>query len=117
VLYVLAIASIGAYGIVLAGWSSGSTYPLLGGLRSSAQMISYEIAMGLSFVAVFLYAGSDVDLQIVKAQTTAGSSCCCCASFVIYTTSRWSARPTARPSTCPRPRANSSAVSTPSTRR
>ena len=58
VLYVLAIASIGIYGIVLAGWSSGSTYPLLGGLRSSAQMISYEIAMGLSFVAVFLYAGS-----------------------------------------------------------
>ena len=58
VLYVLAIASIGIYGIVLGGWSSGSTYPLLGGLRSSAQMISYEIAMGLSFVAVFLYAGS-----------------------------------------------------------
>ena len=54
VLYVLAIASIGIYGIVLAGWSSGSTYSLLGGLRSSAQMISYEIAMGLSFVAVFL---------------------------------------------------------------
>ena len=58
VLYVLAIASIGIYGIVLAGWASGSIYPLLGGLRSSAQMISYEIAMGLSFVAVFLYAGS-----------------------------------------------------------
>ena len=46
VLYVLATASIGVYGIVLAGWSSGSTYPLLGGLRSSAQVISYEIAMG-----------------------------------------------------------------------
>ena len=58
VLYVLAIASIGIYGIVFAGWSSGSTYPLLGALRSSAQMISYEIAMGLAFVAVFLYAGS-----------------------------------------------------------
>ncbi len=50
VLYVLAIASIGVYGLVLAGWSSGSTYPLLGGLRSTAQVISYEIAMGLSFV-------------------------------------------------------------------
>ena len=48
VLYVLAIASVGVYGIVLAGWSSGSTYPLLGGLRSSAQVISYEVAMGLS---------------------------------------------------------------------
>ena len=47
VLYILAIASVGVYGIVLAGWSSGSTYPLLGGLRSSAQVISYEIAMGL----------------------------------------------------------------------
>ena len=68
VLYVLAIASIGIYGIVLAGWSSGSTYPLLGGLRSSAQMISYEIAMGLSFVAVFLYAGSMSTSQIVAAQ-------------------------------------------------
>lgn len=62
VLYVLAIASIGIYGIVLAGWSSGSTYALLGGLRSSAQMISYEIPMGLSFVAVFLYAGSILSL-------------------------------------------------------
>ena len=48
VLYVLAIASVGVYGIVLAGWSSGSTYPLLGGLRSSAQVISYEVAMGIS---------------------------------------------------------------------
>src|SRR5512139_3879487 len=58
VLFMLAIASIGIYGIVLAGWSSGSTYPLLGGLRSSAQMISYEVAMGLSLVAVFIYAGT-----------------------------------------------------------
>ena len=68
VLYVLAIASIGIYGIVLAGWSSGSTYPLLGGLRSTAQMISYEIAMGLSFVAVFLYASSMSTSEIVAAQ-------------------------------------------------
>jgi NADH:ubiquinone oxidoreductase subunit H len=68
VLYILAIASIGIYGIVLAGWASGSTYPLLGGLRSSAQMISYEIAMGLSFVAVFLYAGSMSTSEIVSAQ-------------------------------------------------
>ncbi|MGV7942581.1 NADH-quinone oxidoreductase subunit H, partial [Mycobacterium kansasii] len=58
VLYILAITSIGVYGIVLAGWSSGSTYPLLGGLRSTAQVISYEVAMGLSFAAVFLYAGT-----------------------------------------------------------
>ena len=58
VLFVLAMSSLGVYGIVLAGWSSGSTYPLLGGLRSAAQMISYEVAMGLSLVAVFLYSGS-----------------------------------------------------------
>jgi NADH-quinone oxidoreductase subunit H len=68
VLYILAIASIGIYGIVLAGWSSGSTYSLLGGLRSSAQMISYEISMGLSFVGVFLLAGSMSTSQIVAAQ-------------------------------------------------
>ena len=58
VLFVMAIASIGIYGIVLGGWASGSTYSLLGGLRSSAQMISYEVAMGLALVAVFVYSGS-----------------------------------------------------------
>jgi NADH-quinone oxidoreductase subunit H len=68
VLYVLAVASVGVYGLVLAGWSSGSTYPLLGGLRSSAQVISYEIAMGLSLVAVFLFAGTMSTSQIVAAQ-------------------------------------------------
>ncbi|TDT34446.1 NADH-quinone oxidoreductase subunit NuoH [Naumannella halotolerans] len=68
VLLILALASIGIYGIVLAGWSSGSTYSLLGGLRSSAQMISYEIAMGLSLVAVFLYAHSMSTANIVEAQ-------------------------------------------------
>ncbi|GGB28595.1 NADH-quinone oxidoreductase subunit H [Flexivirga endophytica] len=68
VLLVLAVAGVGVYGIVLAGWSSGSTYPLLGGLRSSAQVISYEIAMGLALVAVFLYAGSMSTSQIVLAQ-------------------------------------------------
>jgi len=68
VLYVLAIASVGVYGIVLAGWSSGSTYPLLGGLRSSAQVVSYEIAMGLSLVAVFIYSGSMSTSAIVQAQ-------------------------------------------------
>ena len=68
VLYVLAIASVGVYGIVLAGWSSGSTYPLLGGLRSIAQVISYEIAMGLSLVAVFIYSGSMSTSAIVQAQ-------------------------------------------------
>jgi NADH-quinone oxidoreductase subunit H len=68
VLYILAVTSIGVYGVVLAGWSSGSTYPLLGGLRSSAQVISYEIAMGLSLVAVFIYAGSMSTSVIVDSQ-------------------------------------------------
>src|ERR687886_1494626 len=68
VLYVLAVAAVGVYGIVLAGWSSGSTYPLLGALRSSAQVISYEIAMGLALISVFLYAGSMSTSAIVDAQ-------------------------------------------------
>jgi len=68
VLYILAATAIGAYGIMLAGWSSGSVYPLLGGLRSTAQVISYELAMGLSLVAVFIYAGSMSTSEIVAAQ-------------------------------------------------
>jgi len=70
VLVVLACSSMGIYGIVLGGWASGSTYPLLGGLRSSAQMISYEVAMGLSIVAVFMTAGTMSTSQIVEAQRT-----------------------------------------------
>ena len=69
VLLVLAVAGVGIYGVVLAGWSSGSTYPLMGGLRATAQMISYEIAMGLSLVAVFMHAGSMSTSQIVAAQS------------------------------------------------
>ncbi|MEU8329438.1 NADH-quinone oxidoreductase subunit NuoH [Micromonospora sp. NPDC048839] len=68
VLLLLACSSMGVYGIVLGGWASGSTYPLLGGLRSSAQMISYEVAMGLSIVAVFMTAGTMSTSGIVAAQ-------------------------------------------------
>ena len=84
VLFVMAVASIGIYGIVLGGWSSGSTYSLLGGLRSSAQMISYEVAMGLALVAVFLYAGSMSTSQIVEAQTDLWFGLILVPSFVIY---------------------------------
>jgi NADH-quinone oxidoreductase subunit H len=84
VIFVLAIASVGIYGIVLGGWSSGSTYSLLGGLRSSAQMISYEVAMGLSFVAVFLYAGSMSTSQIVEAQDKLWYGLILAPSFIVY---------------------------------
>jgi NADH-quinone oxidoreductase subunit H len=87
VLYILAIASIGVYGIVLAGWSSGSTYSLLGALRSSAQVISYEVAMGLSLVAVFLYAGSMSTSGIVGAQEHLWFGLILFPSFAIYTIS------------------------------
>ncbi len=68
ILFVLAMSSMGVYGIVLAGWSSGSTYPLLGALRSAAQLISYEVAMGLSIAGVFLYSGSLSTSDIVAKQ-------------------------------------------------
>ena len=68
VLWVLAMTSIGVYTVVLAGWSSGSNYPLLGGVRSSAQMISYEVAMGLSLVALLMFSGHLRTSEIVDAQ-------------------------------------------------
>ncbi len=87
VLYVLAITSIGVYGIVLAGWASGSTYPLLGGLRSSAQVVSYEIAMALCFAAVFLYAGTMSTSGIVAGQTHTWYVFLLLPSFAVYLTS------------------------------
>src|SRR6188472_4295400 len=67
-LWVLAMTSLTVYGVVLAGWASGSNYPLLGAVRSSAQMISYEIAQGLSLVGVFMTAGTLSVAGIVAAQ-------------------------------------------------
>jgi NADH-quinone oxidoreductase subunit H len=68
VLYLTAIASIAVYGIVIAGWSSNNKYALMGGLRSSAQMVSYEIALGLSMIGPIMLAGSMSLVDIVKAQ-------------------------------------------------
>src|SRR6188474_2276256 len=69
-LYVLGVTSVGVYGIMLAGWSSNNKYSLMGGLRSSAQMISYELALGLSLIGVILLSGT-LDLQkIVEMQSS-----------------------------------------------
>ena len=84
VLYILAVAAVGVYGIMLAGWSSGSTYPLLGGVRSTAQVISYELAMGLALVSVFLVAGSMSTSQIVASQRDLWWIVTLLPAFVIY---------------------------------
>ena len=84
VLYILAVAAVGVYGIVLAGWASGSTYPLLGSLRSSAQVISYEIAMGLSLISVFMFAGSMSTSAIVESQASLWWALPLFPSFAIY---------------------------------
>jgi len=76
VLYITSVASISVYGIVLAGWSSNNKYAMLGGIRSTAQMISYEIALGLGFIGPVLLAGSMGLMDIVEAQRTVW--------FVIY---------------------------------
>ena len=70
ILWILAMTAIGVYSVVLAGWSSGSNYPLLGGVRSSAQLISYEVGMGLALVAVLMYSGELRMSDIVSAQDT-----------------------------------------------
>ena len=72
VLFALAVSSIAVYGIMLAGWSSGSKYPLLGSVRASAQMVSYEAALGLSLAAVLLVSGTLSTAGIVDLQSTPG---------------------------------------------
>ena len=84
VLYILAVTAVGVYGLVLAGWASGSTYPLLGGLRSTAQVISYELAMGMSLVAVFLYSGSMSTSRIVEAQEQLWFAVALVPSFLVF---------------------------------
>ena len=84
VLFTLAIASVGVYGLMLAGWSSGSPYPLLGALRSTAQVISYELVMGLSFVGVFLFAGTMSTSGIVESQERLWYGIILMPSFVVY---------------------------------
>ncbi|HIZ36100.1 MAG TPA: NADH-quinone oxidoreductase subunit NuoH [Candidatus Ruania gallistercoris] len=84
VLYILAITGLGVYGIVLGGWSSGSTYPLLGAVRSTAQVLSYELSMSLALVSVLLVSGSMSTSEIVDAQTQMWWSVALLPAFVIY---------------------------------
>ena len=84
VLVVFACSSLGVYGVVLSGWASGSTYPLLGSLRSAAQMVSYEVAMGLSMVAVFLFSGTMSTSGIVAKQNHLWNAIPLLVSFAIY---------------------------------
>jgi NADH-quinone oxidoreductase subunit H len=71
-LYIVSVASIGVYGLILAGWASNSKYPLLASLRASAQLISYEVAVTMTLVSVIVTAGSLSMVQIVEAQRSAG---------------------------------------------
>lgn len=87
VLYILAMTSIGVYGIMLAGWSSGSTYPLLGGIRATAQVISFEIAMAACFAAVFLLTGTMSTSGIVEQQWGTWNVWLLLPAFIVYAVS------------------------------
>jgi NADH-quinone oxidoreductase subunit H len=84
ILWILAMGSLMVYSIVLAGWSSGSNYPLLGGIRSSAQMISYEVGMGLALIAVLMYSGSLRMSEIVASQDAVWNVIPQFPAFLIY---------------------------------
>ncbi len=84
VLFMLAVAAVGVYGIVMAGWSSGSTYPLLGAVRSAAQVISYELALSLSLVSVFIVSGSMSTSQIVNSQQQLWWAIALFPAFILY---------------------------------
>ena len=114
ILYVFALATLGEYGIVLGGWASGNKYGVLGALRAAAQMISYEVALGLIVIGTIILAGSLRLTDIVEAQQDAGSSSIS-PSPSSCTSWRGSPRSTGRPSTCPNRRASWPAASTSST--
>lgn len=83
-LFLLAMSSLGAYGVVLAGWASNSQYSFLGGLRSSAQVISYEVAIGLSLIGVMILSGSLNLAEVVKAQQQYRSGMFLFSQFIAY---------------------------------
>ena len=100
-LYFFAFGSLGFYGLMLGGWASGSKYSFLGAMRAAAQLISYEVALGLSLLGVAMTAGSLSLVDIVVRRTTCGTWCPQFVGFCIFS-SRASPRPPARRSTCPR---------------
>ena len=105
VLYIFAISSLGVYGIIMGGWASNSKYPFLGSLRSAAQMVSYEVSIGLIIVGVLISTGSaqPVRDRARPGRRASGSSrgtgCRICRWWCCSSSARWP-RPTARPSTC-----------------
>src|SRR5437868_9542142 len=115
-LYVVSVASVGVYGIILAGWSSNSKFPLLASLRASAQLISYEVAVTLTLVSVILMAGTLSMVGIVNAQYNQHVWYIVAQplAFVILGSAGWP-RPTARRSTCRRRSRSSPAAFTPNT--
>src|SRR3954463_11699427 len=84
ILWIMAMTSMAVYGIVLAGWSSGSKYPLLGAVRSSAQIISYEVGMGLALVAVVMYSGTLTTTGIVAQQHSLWNVIPQAPAFIVY---------------------------------
>ncbi len=118
ILYTFGIVSLGVYGIVLAGYAANSKYPFLGGIRSSAQMISYEISMGMSVIPVFLIAGNLNLSQIISLADDARLAGDLRAAVVHHFHRRAVLRkPTARRSICRKRKPNWSAAITRNTAR